>query len=87
MDGKDIPCLVHVYKSEHEDLWWTTTDVLSFIASEGSHDNILPYMWSAKGKCEEFSEKNKTSHSWKYTSCIIHVIPCRILSIVVFRRV
>jgi hypothetical protein len=26
------------------------TTVLSFLSSDGGHDNILPFLWSAKGK-------------------------------------
>jgi hypothetical protein len=39
-----------VYKSENEEIWRNTTTVLSFLSSDGGHDNILPFLWSAKGK-------------------------------------
>jgi hypothetical protein len=58
-DGQKTPCLIHVYKSENEEIWKNTTTVLSFLSSDCGNDNIMRFLWSAKGKDVISFKKNK----------------------------
>ena len=49
VDGETTSCLVHIYKVEHEKLWRITTKILSWLALDGGHANVLPFLWSARG--------------------------------------
>ncbi|XP_028395519.1 uncharacterized protein LOC114519568 isoform X2 [Dendronephthya gigantea] len=49
VDGEETPCLINVYKNEYETLWKATTNILSWLSLDGGHDNILQFLWSAKG--------------------------------------
>ena len=49
VDGKETPCLIHVYNSENEKCWRETTTILSRLSLDGRHDRILPFLWCAKG--------------------------------------
>jgi ferric iron reductase protein FhuF len=50
-DSKDMPCLIQVYSAKNEDLWENTKNIHSLFSSDYVHENILPYLWSAKGEC------------------------------------
>ena len=41
--------MIHIYKNESEAAWRTTTNILSWLSLDGGHDNILQFLWSAKG--------------------------------------
>ena len=48
-DDETSSCLVQIYKNEHMKVWRRTTKVLSWLALDGGHANVLPFLWSARG--------------------------------------
>ena len=50
VDAEETPCLIHVYNSKDEESWEYTANILSWLSSDSGYDNILNFLWSAKGK-------------------------------------
>ncbi|CAB4001013.1 G- coupled receptor GRL101-like, partial [Paramuricea clavata] len=71
--GEETPCLVNVYNGENEGSWRDTENILSWLSLDGGHENILPFLWSAKGDkvLVEKQDSSNTMLELKANDCLI----------------